>query len=505
MRVTGRQQSAFANPVLVGAVTVLIVLVGVFLAYISNSGLPFVPTRELKVDIADGSDLVPGNDVLESGFRIGFVQSMRPIVRNGIPMAQLTLRLSESKGKLPVDSRATILSRSVLGLKYVNITVGQSPRVFPDGGTMPIAQTRVPVRLDQLFGTFDARTRSAIQRDEVGYGSALAGRGSSLNDTIAALPSLFGHLTPVARYLAAPDTELIRFFNELNRFTETVAPVAGINAQLFADMATTFQAISRSPSDLESTIQQSPGTLQVSTRSLQVQQPFLVNLTTLGRNLGPGTAELKAALPSLNPAIEAGTRVLVRTPSLDRNTQQVLAALKSLAQAPSTGVAINALTNTVGVLNPAVRYLGPYVTVCNNWNYWWTNLADTVGEKTSFGTAQRALLMFGNAAQPNNVGSAGAVSPANGGAPQGTQEFIHYPAYGAAANPNGSADCETGQRGYVRMLNGLDPQHRLFQSDSHNPGNQGSTWTGSPHVPAGETFTRVPQLGPAPPSVLGNP
>ena len=52
------QQSALANPVLVGAMTVLVIMVAVFLAYNANQGLPFVPTRELKVDIASGSDLV---------------------------------------------------------------------------------------------------------------------------------------------------------------------------------------------------------------------------------------------------------------------------------------------------------------------------------------------------------------------------------------------------------------------------------------------------------------
>ena len=46
---------AFANPVLIGAVTVLIAIIAVFLAYNANTGLPFVPTRELKVDIANGS------------------------------------------------------------------------------------------------------------------------------------------------------------------------------------------------------------------------------------------------------------------------------------------------------------------------------------------------------------------------------------------------------------------------------------------------------------------
>src|SRR5579875_156972 len=59
------QRPAFANPVLIGAVTVLVAIVAVFLAYNANSGLPFVPTRELKVDIANGAAVVGGNEVGE--------------------------------------------------------------------------------------------------------------------------------------------------------------------------------------------------------------------------------------------------------------------------------------------------------------------------------------------------------------------------------------------------------------------------------------------------------
>ncbi len=73
------QRSAFANPVLIGAVTVLVAIIAVFLAYNANTGLPFVPTRQLKVDIANGADLVPGNDVTEGGERIGLVSDMQPI------------------------------------------------------------------------------------------------------------------------------------------------------------------------------------------------------------------------------------------------------------------------------------------------------------------------------------------------------------------------------------------------------------------------------------------
>ena len=80
MRMRRSQRSAFANPVLVGAITVLVLLVAVFLAYNANTGLPFVPTKQLNVDFADGSNLVVGNDVREGGFQVGIVSALKPVI-----------------------------------------------------------------------------------------------------------------------------------------------------------------------------------------------------------------------------------------------------------------------------------------------------------------------------------------------------------------------------------------------------------------------------------------
>jgi phospholipid/cholesterol/gamma-HCH transport system substrate-binding protein len=503
------RSSALGNPVLVGAMTVLVVLVAVFLAYNANSGLPFVPTTELKVNIASGSDLVPGDEVTEGGYHVGIVKSLAPVkLRSGQVAAQVTLALEKAYGRVPVDSSVEIRPRSVLGLKYVDLTVGRSHRYFQDGSTLPIAQTSVPVQFEDVFQMFDTRTRSAIDQNLVGFGDALAGRGSDLNDTIASLPRLLYYLRPVAQYLAAPSTQLTRLFDGLERFMGAVAPVAGTNARLFTDMATTFAAISQSPSNLERTIAESPSTEAVSTRSLAVQRPFLADLNTLGTQLAPATQELKLALPDINPAIEAGTRTLARTPSLNANLQQVMTALKNLALAPGTNPAINALTATVDTLNPIVRYLGPYQTVCNDWNYMWTYLAEHISEATSFGFAQRVLLNQGNPLQANNIGQQGATAPVNGGGSTsllGGNEYLHAQAYGAAVDNQGNADCETGQRGYPLKLNHLDPQGRDLGTDPHTPGNQGPTYAGRARVPAGETFSRNPTTGPQLPSVPSNP
>ncbi len=172
-------------------------------------------------------------------------------------------------------------------------------------------------------------------------------------------------------------------------------PWRGSNARLFGEAATTFEAITRDPNAYRADDREVARDADaVSTDSLRAQQPFLVDFAPLGQSLAPATAELKAALPDINPAIEAGTRTLARTPSLNANLQKVMAALKDLSPRPMTNLALNALDRTVGTLNPMIRYLGPYVTVCNGWNYWWTYLSEHVSEATSFGFAQRALFIM---------------------------------------------------------------------------------------------------------------
>ena len=155
-----------------------------------------------------------------------------------------------------------------------------------------------------------------------------------------------------------------------------------------------------------------------------------------------------------------------------------------------------------------IRYLGPFQTVCDDWNYWWTFLSEHLSAQTNYGYAQRALINFA-AISNNGVGQQGANAPvngANGGLPVfGGTEYLHAQPYGAAIDNQGNADCETGQRGYPKQLNHLDPQHRAFATDPHTPGDQGPTFNGRTRVPAGETYTREPQTGPQLPSIPQNP
>ena len=168
-----RSSSIAANPVLIGAATVLVILVAVFLAYNANNGLPFVPTYQLKVDVPNAANLVRGNDVRVGGTRVGAVADIVPKrSKDGTYYAQLTLKLQRSVEPLPKDSTFLVRSRSALGLKYVQITKGTSDDGWSDGATIALAHAKPePVEIDQVLNMFDEQTRRPRRSTSTSSGS----------------------------------------------------------------------------------------------------------------------------------------------------------------------------------------------------------------------------------------------------------------------------------------------------------------------------------------------
>ncbi|HEV3229847.1 MAG TPA: MlaD family protein [Solirubrobacteraceae bacterium] len=448
-----RRGSIVANPVLVGAVTTLVVIVAVFLAYNANNGLPFVPTRELNVRLPNGAELVKGNEVREGGYRIGVVSEMKPVMLgDGSVGAQLKLKLDKKAGSIPVDSSAIIRPRSALGLKYVELTKGSSSTTIPDGGTLPVSQTSQEVELDQVYNIFDQKTRSASQVNLKEFGNAFVGRGSDLNLTIQELPKAFRLLTSVMRNLADPRTQLSNFFRQLDITAGIVAPVSAINAHLFTTMANTFAAIVRNPRALQDTIAKGPSTEAVGTTSFRIQIPFLRDTAAFSKDLTRATAQLRPTLPVLNSALRIGIPVTRRSVALYPELQDALNALLDLAQTPTTNAALRGLTATVATLQPTLRYLGPFVTVCNTWNTFWGWLSEHVSVPVPQGTAEHAAILAGDN-QNNGFGNMGAAVPANGEGVvpnSGPPQYFHGDPYGHAVDANGNANCIFGQRGYIR-------------------------------------------------------
>jgi len=503
--------SIVANPVLVGATTTLVVIIAVFLAYNANKGLPFVPTTQLKFYVSSGANLLPGNDVREGGQRVGLVEEMVPRrLPDGRVGALVTLKLDKVAGDIPVDSRFSLRPRSVLGLKYVEITRGKSKSEFETGGTVPPDQVRYPVDLDQFYSIFDKKTRTGVQGNLRGFGDTFATRGESINETLQIAPNFLMHLEPVAKTLADTDTQLPRFFKELGDATRILAPVADRYARQFTRAANTFEAWSRYPDRLQDTIERQAPTMDAGIESFRVQRPFLRDLRSFSISLRRASDTFPRTLPRITSALQTGIPVLGRQPEINVELEKTFRSLAELMEDPGTPYALRSLTRLVGILNPLVKFVGPYVTTCNYFNYAFTNLGEHITEPDPTGLSQRTLLNQAprpvNPADPS-LGSLGARRPVNGEpVTSGPVANFHTSVYPAAIDHKGNADCEGGQRGYAEKLTAYNTDPKLkIVTDPRIPGNQGPTFTGRARVPEGQTFSRNPLLGPPLPAELDTP
>jgi virulence factor Mce-like protein len=448
------QAALTASPVLVGAVTVLVTIVAVFLSYNANSGLPFVPTYDLKANLPNAAQLVKGFEVRIGGARVGFISKIEPKKRaDGSAYAQVTMKLDKSIEPVPADSTLLVRPRSSLGLKYIELTPGEGSAGLAAGSTIPVRQARPPVvELDEVFSMFDDKTRVGSRNALDGFGGGLAGRGQDINTAIPALVPLLADLEPVARNLSDPDTRLNRFFASIARAAEEAAPVAEEQASLFVNLDTSFTALaSIARPFLQETISESPPTEQVAIRDFPRQRPFIRNNTAFFRELRPGVAVLPHAAPILADAFEAGTEVLPKTKQTNEDLADVFEALADFSDDPNARQGVRQLTRLSSSLRPTLRFLKPTQTTCNYATIFLRNVASLLSDGDANGNYQRFLVVSAPTDPltfelgPNNEGGP-SDAPANG---PGRHNHLHVNPYPNAAAPGQTHECEGGNERYA--------------------------------------------------------
>jgi virulence factor Mce-like protein len=471
--------------VLVGAVTVLVVIVAVFLAYNANNGLPFVPTFELKAQVPSGAKLVAGNEVRDGGYRVGVVSKIRSIrLRDGSAGAELTMKLDKKATPIPADTTLRIRPRSALGLKYVELQRGDAADTLPDGSTIRAGSEALAPELQEFFNVFDDKTRDNVQKNLYGYGNGLAYRGAAINRAIESFPRFFSAVPPVMEVLGSREADIERFFDELGDAARVTAPVVGEMADGFRAGADTFDALSRDPQALKDTIAESPETLSVGTRSLRAQRPLLTSLVAVSGDLQGAAAQLRRSAPTITAALRSGVGPLKQLPQLNRRLDTAFGAVSFLGSSPGANMAAASLNESVDTLNPLLRYLGPFQTVCNHFVYSFTLLADHMTDQDQTGQVERVQAKTVDGEQ-DNLDAFGQPHPAPNS---------HSQQYGAAIDDKGNADCEWGQRGFVGQLApGRTAEPKNIVIDPDTPGVQGTTYTGRARVPEGETFSRLPE------------
>ena len=470
-----RGSSPFSNPVLIGALAVLVMVVAVVLAFQANNGLPYVPRYTLYIQASNAEELVHGAEVHMGGALVGTVSKVTASRdRSGRPIAVIDAELDKSVEPLPVDTHFTIRMKSSIGDKYLQVTLGHARRTWRNGATVPLGHTSATVDLDQVLDLYKPPTQVGVAETTLGFGQALAGRGNGLNQAIGAFVPLVNRLTPVMRNLAAPSTNLKGFLQGLGSFASALAPVSQQNAELYTNLDTTFRALAGVATPyLQDWIKETPPTFQAVISDGPQIGSFATDTAQLFADLKPGFATLPTSAPRLAAAFQAGAQTLPGTAQLDRQLVGLSHSLYQFGADSTVQAGLSRLAQTGKSLTKPLQFLAPAQTTCNYVTLFLRNLASSLSDNIGTGSVLRFVLV----AIDNDI-AGGEAAPSStpytststaGGNKHGPLHFDPYP---NTASPGQVAECSAGKEPY-------SPNQAVIGNPKKNVGTATEKTTGS--------------------------
>ena len=209
--------------------------------------LPLKPEGyRVTVPFDEATQLAVESDVRISGVPVGKVKAVE-LADSGL--AEATIELDSRYAPIPTDTRAMLRTKTLLGETFVELTPGDGQgETLEEGGDLPRAQVAESVQLDEIWRTFDTRTRSAFKVWMQGTAASLRGRGDDLSAAIA---------------------ELGPFAEETNRLLRVLDSQRLAVRRLVHDGGTVFQALSERQGQLRGLIQNSEAVFSTTARRNQ--------------------------------------------------------------------------------------------------------------------------------------------------------------------------------------------------------------------------------------------
>ena len=316
----------------------------IFLWTTFGGAIPLQPkSYEFKVPVTEGTTLAKESDVRISNVSVGKVKDIQ---LGGGNFAVATIELDDKYAPIPADTRAMLRQKTLLGETYVELTPGSSsaPKLAEDG-QLPQAQVAESVQLDEIFRTFDAKTRAAFQTWMQGAAEATAGRGADIS---AAIANLEPFATDANRVLRVLDTQRLAT-SQLVRNTgvvfNAISERRGQLRGLIQNADTVFKTTALRNHDLADTFRVLPTFLDESKATLD-------RVDTFAKATDPLINQLRPAARQLSP-------VLKNTARLAPYLRQFFNGLKPIADRSASG--FGALRTLLGSnLPPLLAALDPF-------------------------------------------------------------------------------------------------------------------------------------------------
>jgi virulence factor Mce-like protein len=275
---------------------------------------PLMPEQyRVQVPFDEATQLADQADVRISGVSVGKVSSI-DLPADG-SQAMATISMEPAYAPLPVDVRAILRLKTLLGETYVELTpgTGDGP-TLPEGSVLPKAQVANTVQLDEILRSLDAPTRNAFQVWMRDSSAAVAGPASeSLSNSLALLSPVFDEFDKVFRTLDTQEQAVRELLSNGAVTFEALTERRGQLASLIRNSNQVFQTTAARDSDIIEIFRIFPTFLDESRLTLDRLRTFSINADPLMKQLVPVAEELSPTLiefGNLAPELEYAFRGL---------------------------------------------------------------------------------------------------------------------------------------------------------------------------------------------------
>ncbi|HYH90250.1 MAG TPA: MlaD family protein [Solirubrobacteraceae bacterium] len=278
-----------------------------FLWLAFGGSIPIKPKGyRFVASFSEATQLAQEADVRISGVPVGKVKTIDPDKQTG--RANVVIQLDSRYAPLRSDARAILRQKTLLGETYVELTPGtEAAKPVPEGGRLKTTQVSPTVELDEIYRSFDPRTRRAFQVWMQTQAQAIKGHGRDINDAL-------GNLGPFAEDASVAVDILNRQEGALQRLVSNTGVVFGALTErgdqlrgLIESSNLVFATTAARDRELQETFVALPTFSRESTRTLNRldrfaadTDPLVTQLRPAARELSPTLTDLAGLAPDLN-------------------------------------------------------------------------------------------------------------------------------------------------------------------------------------------------------------
>ncbi len=345
-----------------------VALVAVLLVLIVTGG---GGTHRYKLLFSTAGQLVNDNDVQIGGRRIGSIKKIELSKDN---RAQITIEVEEPYAPLHQGTTAVIRQTSLSGIANRYIALSPGPNSAPeyhDGDTLPANATTTAVDLDQIFNTFDTKTRKGLATTLQGFADWYQGKGRQANGVARYFPPALAATRRLSEQLAADKPALTALVRDTGSVVAALGAKGDTLTQLVSNTNTTLGAVAAENASLDQALQYLAPTLRRGSTTFVNLRGVLGDFDKLiavskpaTKNLTPFLKELQPLLVESKPTIHNLAKLLGQ-PGAQNDLTDLLNDAPQLASVAHTSFA-----NSITALNkslPVLSFIRPYTPDFVGW------------------------------------------------------------------------------------------------------------------------------------------